>query len=109
MTFELKGGPLSGICFFGLPYASYILVISGITLDALVELTILATGNLEARSCITTTCLEEDIGPKMSTATVCQHLDGTSWETIGSDVFFVEKAGQSKHVCKKLSTFLCIS
>ena len=81
MFFELNGGPLSDNWYSGLPYVSYI---------AAIAWRILSAGKREARSCTTTMCLEEGIGPNKSTATDSQHLDGTLCAFIGYDVFLSE-------------------
>ena len=70
MSFELNGQKLADTCFFGLPYASWMLPRAGRTLDLLVELTILATENLHEKSFTTTTYLDKGNGLKKSTATV---------------------------------------
>ena len=87
ISFELKGGPLSDSCFSGLPYASYICSRAGMTFEALEDETTLAAGKREAKSCTTTTWFEDGIGPKRSTTTYSQCLDGTLCGRIGSVVF----------------------
>ena len=92
ISLELKGGPLSDSCFSGLPYASYICSRAGMTFEALEDETTLPAWKREANPALTsTTWFEDGIGPKRSTATFSQHLDGTLCGRIGSVVFFVNK------------------
>ena len=56
---------------------SYISLSAGRTFSTLADCMIFAGGYYDARSCTTTTCFEDGVGPNRSTATDSQHLDGT--------------------------------
>lgn len=58
----------------GFSYVSYMLANAGITLSTLVDETNFRSGNLDAKSCTATICLDDDIGPKRSTAFFSQHF-----------------------------------
>ena len=76
------------------------------TLSAFVDVTNFAAGYLDTRSCTTTTCLDDGIGPNKSTATVSQHFSGTRCGLIGSFVFLSTNTLQSLHDFTNSSTFL---
>ena len=76
ISLELNGRPLSLFCVSGLPNALYVSDKTGNTLFAEVDLTILATGNLEARSCITTMWFFDPISPISGTNPYCTYISG---------------------------------
>ena len=57
------------------------------TFEALEDETTLPAGKREAKSCTTTTWVEDGIDRKRSTATFSQYLDGTLCGLIGSVVY----------------------
>ena len=60
------------------------------TFSAFAELTNFAAGYLDPVSCTIITCLDDDIGPKRSTATTSQFFVGTlCWANGSTDFFFI--------------------
>ena len=66
---------------------------------------IFAGGYYDARSCTTTTCFEDGVGPNRSTATDSQHLDGTWWCFIGCETFLSVNIWQLLQFWMKVLTF----
>ena len=73
----LNSGPLSESWRLAFSYVSYMLANAGITLSALVERTNFRNENLDVKCCTATVCLDDDIGPKRSTAFSSQHFLST--------------------------------
>jgi len=76
---------------------------------ALVDATNLAAGKRDAKSCTTTTCFDDGIGPNRSTDTCFQFWEGTICGRIGAFVLVSVKIWQSLLCLMNCPTFKFIS
>ena len=78
---------------------------TGITLFPLVKETNYSCGNLDARSCITTMCLDDGVGLKKSTGIFFQYFSGNLCSYSDSLVFLLVNVLHALHFSTKVLTF----